>query len=434
MRGSLENRRRTESLSREALATHQLARVNELLSAILPTNKFYAEKFRDLELPLRSLDAFFDLPYTVKEELTGEKKAGEELATAANLTWPVDQYVHFHQTSGTQGKPLGVFDTHDDWQWWIDCWQYVLDAAGVTSADRALLAFSFGPFIGFWSAHDALAARGALVVPGGGMNTLARLDLMQRTATTVLLCTPTYAMHLVEVAEQHKINLAKFAVNKIIVAGEPGGSVASVRERIETAWDARLTDHSGASEIGPWGYGDCEGRGLHVLETEFLAEFISLEHGGRAQPGELSQLVITALGRYGMPIIRYRTGDMVRPTWLEDPPSQKPVNRFVLLRGGVLGRTDDMMVIRGVNIFPSSIEQILRSFPEVLEYRLTVRKRGEMDELVTEVEDRLQAPQRIAEELSLRLGLKVEVRLAPMMSLPRFEGKARRFVDRRREA
>ncbi|MEQ8836863.1 MAG: phenylacetate--CoA ligase family protein, partial [Lacipirellulaceae bacterium] len=280
MRGSLENRRRTESLTRNALEKHQLTRLNELLAAILPTNKFYAEKLRDIQLPLRSLDEFFKLPMTVKDELASEKKSrekkqGEELARPENLTWPLQQYVHFHQTSGTHGKPLGVFDTSEDWQWWIDCWQYVLDAAEVTSEDRAFLAFSFGPFIGFWSAHDALVARGALVVPGGGMKTLARLDLMQRTAATLLLCTPTYAMHLVEVAEEHKINLAKFAVNKIIVAGEPGGSVANVRERIETAWDARLIDHGGASEIGPWGYGDTQGRGLHVLESEFLAEFVS---------------------------------------------------------------------------------------------------------------------------------------------------------------
>ncbi|QDT00775.1 phenylacetate--CoA ligase family protein [Adhaeretor mobilis] len=441
MRGSFEHRRRSEALDREALQAYQLTRVNELLATILPTNSFYAEKLAGLALPLRSFEQLAELPMTVKDELSrAPHTEGGALATPANLTWPIDQYVRFHQTSGTHGKPLGVFDTEEDWQWWMDCWQYVLDAAEVTSADRVMLAFSFGPFIGFWSARDALVARGTLVVPGGGMNTLARLDLMQRTATTVLLCTPTYALHLVEVAEEHKINLGKFAVERIIVAGEPGGSVESVRSRIETAWQARVTDHSGASEVGPWGYGDPAGKGLYVLESEFLAEFYSVEHEGSAAEGELAHLVLTSLGRYGMPILRYRTGDLVRPRWSSESLSSEEVpsaelgagtNRFVFLDGGVLGRADDMMVIRGVNIFPSSVEQILRSFPEVTEYRLTVRKRGEMDELIVEVEDRLQSPQRIAEELGLRLGLKVEVRLAPAMSLPRFEGKARRFIDQR---
>jgi len=258
------------------------------------------------------------------------------------------------------------------------------------------------------------------------MNSLARLDLIKRIGATALFCTPTYALHLAEVAEENKISLAHFGVRKIVVAGETGGSVAATRARIENAWNARVTDHSGSSEVGPWGYGDQQQTGLHILESEFIAEFFSIETGKPASSGELSHLVLTSLGRHGMPVIRYRTGDLVKPTW-----PQEGRNRFVLLEEGVLGRADDMMVVRGVNIFPSSIEQILRSFPEVVEFRLTARKRGEMDEMVVEVEDHLQNPLRIAKELHLRLGLKVDVRLAPAMSLPRFEGKGERFVDLR---
>jgi len=420
---SAEHRRRLESLDRDALADHQLARLNDLLAAILPANSFYAGKLANSPQRLESLEQLAELPFTSKEELIRDLA---DQSTPANLTWPLEQYVRYHQTSGTRGRPLPVYDTAADWQWWIDGWQFVLDAAEISSKDRAMLAFSFGPFIGFWSAHDALIERGALVIPGGGMNSLARLELIKRTATTALFCTPTYALHLAEVADENKINLAHFEVRKIVVAGETGGSLPATRARIEAAWNARVTDHSGASEVGPWGYGDREQRGLHVLESEFIAEFFSVETGKPASAGELSHLVLTSLGRHGMPIIRYRTGDLVRPTWPEEGR-----NRFVLLEGGVLGRDDDMMVVRGVNIFPSSIEQILRSFPEVVEFRLTVRKRGEMDELVVEVEDHLQDTPRIAKELHLRLGLKVEVRLAPAMSLPRFEGKGERFVDLR---
>ncbi|NOZ41048.1 MAG: phenylacetate--CoA ligase [Planctomycetes bacterium] len=427
---SAAQRRRLEALDRAGLADHQLSRLNDLLTTILPDNRFYAEKLATAPHHLEHLDQLRELPLTTKEDLLADDAA---LHWPANLTWSVDQYVHYHQTSGTRGRPLSVCDTAADWQWWVDSWQYVLDAAEMTSTDRALLAFSFGPFIGFWSAHDALVERGTMAIPGGGMNTLARLDLIKRTGTTALFCTPTYAMHLVEVAEEHSINLAHFDVRKIVVAGEPGGSVPATRQRIETAWNARLTDHSGASEVGPWGYSDRQQRGLHILEAEFIPEFLSVATGEPAGEGELSHLILTSLGRPGMPILRYRTGDLVKPSWPNDDnnhDNERP-NHFVLLEGGVLGRADDMMIIRGVNIFPSSIEQILRSFPEVVEFRLTARKRGEMDELVVEVEDRLQDPSRIAEELQLRLGLKVDVRLAPTMSLPRFEGKGKRFVDQR---
>lgn len=423
MMQSAAERRRLESLDRRALAEHQRSRLNELLARILPANEFYARKFSRVRLPLESLEQLVELPFTTKDELAGE---GSTCTPPANLTWPIEQYVRFHQTSGTHSKPLAVYDTAEDWQWWVEGWQYVLDAAGVTAADRAMLAFSFGPFIGFWSAHAALAARGTMVVPGGGMNSRARLELIERTAATALFCTPTYALHLVEAAAEHKIDLAGASIEKIVVAGEPGGSIPSIRGRIERAWNARVLDHAGASEVGPWGYGDAAARGVHILESEFIAEFIDVETGEPASEGALSHLVITALGRPGLPIIRYRTGDLVRPTWPTDGS-----NRFVLLEGGVLGRADDMMIVRGVNIFPTAIEQILHSFPEVVEYRMTVRKRGAMDELAIEVEDRMQQPARIAEELNLRLGLKVDVRLAPPLSLPRFEGKGRRFIDER---
>lgn len=422
---SADQRRDFESLARPALEGHQLARFNTLLEEILPANGFYASKLGSQPKQLESLEQLREFPFTTKDELA-LPAGGPQLP--ANLTYPAEQYVRFHQTSGTRGRPLPVFDTAADWGWWIDAWQYVLDAADITPSDRAMLAFSFGPFVGFWSAFDALVARGTMVIPGGGMSSLARLDLMERMQTNVLFCTPTYAMHLVEVAAKNQISLEHLPVEKIVVAGEPGGSVPAIRSRIEQAWNARLTDHAGASEIGPWGYADPQQKGLHVIETEFIAEFLDVESGDSvsaegASAGQLCHLVLTTLGRTGAPLIRYRTGDLVRPTWSDEG--------FVLLEGGVLARSDDMMVIRGVNIFPSSLEQILRSFPEVVEYRMTARKQGEMDALTVEVEDRLEQPERIAAELNKRLGLSVEVRLAPAMSLPRFEGKGRRFIDQR---
>ncbi len=428
---SYEQRRALESLGPAERGEQQRVRLNQLLKAILPHNRFYSEKLSMLspaalsspQGPLDSLAAVQQLPFTFKDELLSRPQGGD---LAANLTFPQQRYTRFHQTSGTRGRPLVVLDTAEDWAWWTDCWQFVLDAAGLEAGDCVFLAFSFGPFVGFWSAFEAACARDCLAVPGGGLSTLARIDLMRRTKAKAIFCTPTYALHLAEVAAENRESVADLDVEVLILAGEAGGSVPAIRQRIESAWNARVLDHSGATEVGPWGYGDASGEGLYVNEHDFIAEFLSVETGGPAGEGELAELVLTNLGRVGSPIIRYRTGDLVRPTW------QRPGdNRFVFLSGGVLTRADDMMVIRGVNVFPSSVEQILRSFPEIVEYRMTARTAGEMDQLLVEIEDHLSDPARVARELELRLGLKVEVRTVTLGSLPRVDGKGKRFVDDR---
>lgn len=420
-----EQRQRLRQLPREDLRAHQLGRLNALLAAILPHNRFYAEKLAPSALPLRSWDDLASLPFTFKEELKASPLGGE---FAGNLTWPVERYVRFHQTSGTRGRPMPVLDTAEDWEWWLAAWQYVLDAAGITPQDRVLFPFSFGPFIGFWSAFEACLARGCLVIPSGGMKTLARLELIRTSRATVFFCTPSYTMRMAEVAAENQIDPSALHVRRIIVSGEPGGSLPDVQKRISTVWKARVIDHAGASEVGPWGFADQEGRGLFINEAEFLPEFLSLATGGPAEEGELAELVLTSLGRAGSPVIRYRTGDLVRPSW----KSPDEGCRFVLLEGGVLGRADDMLVVRGVNIFPSSIDQIVRAFPEVIEYRATVVRHGEMDALQVEIEDRLDDPDRVAQDLHLRLGLKVAVRCVPAGTLPRYEGKGKRFIDGRK--
>lgn len=428
-RDSGQQRRAEWLWDRAALGQHQLARLNRLLATVLPRNRFYRDKLGDRRGGLETLEELAALPFTTKEELATIGGTGDTRGDfgAANRTYSLDHYVRFHQTSGTSGQPLVVLDTADDWQWWIDSWQHVLDAARIEQGDRALVASSFGPYIAWWSAQDALVARGAMPLPGGGLSSVARIDLMQRTGATALFCTPTYALRLVEVARENNLELRSLDVRKIVVAGEPGGSTPAVRDRIEAAFEATVFDHAGATEVGPWGFCDHARTGLHITESEFIAEFVDIEAAAPAEEGELAELVLTSLGRYGAPVIRYKTGDLVRPVWPVDGTC-----RFVLLLGGVLGRTDDMMIIRGVNVFPSSIEAILHDFPDVEEYRLTALRRGETDILEIDLEDRLQQPERISRMLQLRLGLKVEVRCVPRGSLPRFEAKARRFIDKRK--
>jgi len=416
--------------SRSALDALKLDRLRDLLRTILPDNRFYAEKLARVgdATAVAALDDLAAWPFTFKEELVEAVADG----LPANLTWPAARYVRYHQTSGTHGRPLPVFDTAADWAWWMECWREVLARGGVGPGDRVFVASSFGPYAGFWSGFEAALAAGAMAIPSGGLSTRGRLELVRGLRATVLVATPSYALHLAEVAAAEKLDATRLGVRLVIVAGEPGGSVPAVRRRIAALWEADVLDHAGATEIGPWGVGDLRGPGLQVLEPWFHPEFIATQTGSAARPGELAELVLTTLGRAGAPVIRYRTGDLVRPRWPTDAEIAAGACPWVRLEGGILGRVDDMLVIRGVNIFPGAIDDIVRGFPEVVEYRVIVRRRDSLDELAVEIEDRLAAPQRVAREFQVRLGLRVDVQAVPPGSLPRFEGKARRIVDERR--
>ena len=418
------DREKIRSLDRPSLEAYQLERLNVLLHEVLPQNRFYAEKLSGLQLPLKQISELAQFPFTTKDQLVGADVNG----WAAHRTYPVEQYTRFHQTSGTHGQPLILLDTPEDWRWWIDCWHYVLDAAEITAADRCMLAFSFGPFIGFWTAFDALIDRGCLVLPGGGLSSMARLQRIETAKATCLLCTPSYALRLAEVAEEAHYDLRRGPIQKIIVAGEPGGSIAAVRGQLESTWDAQVLDHAGATEIGGWGFGQLTAQGLYINEGEFIAEFIDPESAQAAAEGEIGELVLTSLGRTGHPLLRYRTGDLVRYR----KPSSDHRTQFVYLDDGILGRTDEMVIVRGVNILPSALEEIIRQF-KVVEFRLTARRVQAMDELAVEVEaDATQAKQ-IADALQVRFGLRIDVTAVPEKTLPRFEGKAKRFSDLRKK-
>jgi phenylacetate-CoA ligase len=408
----------------------QLDKLNQLL--LMAKNRpFYRGRLRKLRLPLTSLEQLREVPVLVKTDLVST--AACKVAFCFDL--PRSDYCRFHQTSGTRGYPMVVMDTADDWQWWLDCWDHVLDAASVTDTDVAMMAFSFGPFIGFWTANDALVRRGTLVIPGGGMSSETRLSVMIDQRCSVLCCTPTYALHLAKVAKRSGLDLRQSQISRIIVAGEPGGSIPSVRARIEQAWDATVVDHAGGSEIGAWGFGSSDGTGLHVIETEFIAEVIHFENndctgfladGVPAAEGEPGELVLTNLGRRGGPAIRYRTGDIVRAVRDHDHPSP-----FLWLDGGVIGRADDMVVARGVNIFPSSIEAIIRDFEPDAEFRIMIDRSDEMDEVSVELEAGETRANEVSTALQKRLTMRINVSSVADGTLPRFEAKAKRVVDRR---
>lgn len=422
---SIVHRANLESAPPEQTRTRQLERFNFLLSEILPHNRFYASKFKSLSAPI-DWQGFAQLPFTTKSELVEDQSAFPPLGTIA--TYSRERYLTYHQTSGTTGRPLIVLDTPESWDWWTECWQYIYRAAGVTDRDRLFMAFSFGPFIGFWAAHAAALKLGALGIPGGGLDSKARLHLMASAEATVLLSTPTYALRLAEVARQEHINLSKLGVHTTIHAGEPGASLPSVRGRIQRAWGAKCFDHAGATEVGAYGY-TCEPQtGLHVIESEFIAEVLDPRSGQTVSEGGIGELVLTNLGRVGWPVIRYRTGDLVRMGGHGCPCGRT----FQTLPGGLIGRADDLLVVRGINIYPSSIEAIIREF-EVDEFRIVRTRQQEMDELIIEVEASSEVANALADAFSQRLAVRIETRTVAPASLPRFELKANRVVDKRRD-
>ena len=426
----------TERDDRSALAARQGRRLGELLASIYGRNEFYTRKLDAAGLgsrvaSLRFPEDLTSLPLTTKAELVADQEALPPWGTV--LTEPIDRYTRYNQTSSTSGRPLRWADTNESWQWMLDCWKAVYRAAHVGSTDRILFAFSFGPFLGFWTAFDAAVQVGAHAVPAGGMSSQQRLALIEAVSPDVICCTPTYALRLAEVAADVPGGrpLPDCSVRAVIVAGEPGGSIPATRERIEQSWGARVIDQHGLTEVGPVSFECWERPGaLHVNENEFIGEVLDPASGAAVPDGEPGELVVTNLGRTASPVIRYRTGDIVRR-------KTEPCGcgrTFARLVGGILARTDDMVNIRGVNVYPTAIESIVRCFPEVVEFRSTVSQTGALRRLSLEIEINAAGDTAagLSAELGRRLrdalGLNVPVHLAPAGSLPRFEMKARRFI------
>ncbi|HKX18809.1 MAG TPA: phenylacetate--CoA ligase family protein [bacterium] len=422
-----------ETMPHEDLAAYQWRRFARLLRSIAARNPFYRAKWQDVgvddDRAIADWEAFRRLPFTTKAELTRDQEAHPPYGS--DLTFPIEQYVRVHQTSGTTGRPLRWLDTAGSWDWWQRCWQFVYRAAGVGPGDRIFFAFSFGPFIGFWSAFDAARRTGALAIPGGGLDSNLRVRLLQESQATVLVCTPSYALRLAEVARVAGVDPVRLPVRVTIHAGEPGASIPSTRRRIEAAWGARCIDHTGLTEVGATGF-TCRAGELHLNESEFIAEVIDPVTGERA-PGDVGELILTNLGREGSPVVRYRTGDRVRLVRERCGCGRT----FARLAGGILGRADDMLVVRGVNVFPSAIEDVVRQFECVDEFRIEVRREREMLDIRVVVE--IDGERHPADQITLTLadlrarlraacGIRIDAEAAAAGTLPRWELKARRLV------
>jgi phenylacetate-CoA ligase len=420
--------------TRQALLSHQLAQLQALLGAILPRNQFYQKKLAGVQTEIASVEDFCRrFPFTAKQELIEDQKASPPFGS--NLTFPPYHYTRFHQTSGTTSAPLRWLDTTESWRWMLESWQRIYRAAGVGPGDRVYFAFTFGPFIGFWLAFEAAGQLGCLCIPGGGLSSRGRLRAIIDNGATVICCTPSYAARLAETAIEEKVDLAASRVRTIIVAGEPGGSVSGTRRRLEQLWPcAKIFDHHGMTETGPVSH-ECPLQPgiLHIIEWAYLPEVINA--GGQpAGAGEKGELVLTPLGRAGSPLLRYRTGDMVRPL-AGDGMAPCVCGRWDLaLAGGILGRVDEMIIVRGVNIYPSALEEVLATFAEITEYQVQVDRSAALVELLLRIEPSPQCAdaEALAGQVQARLhaafNLRIPIEIASAGTLPRFEMKTRRWI------
>ena len=412
------------------LQAKHLTALNKLVGEIASTNAFYSKKLEACggAEGFESIEAFTRLmPYTTKGELAADHLDNPPYGT--NLTYPIYRYTRLHQTSGTTGSPMAWLDTPEDWQWVLDNWKTVWLECGAKAGDTAVFPFSFGPFLGFWVAFEAAAQLGIRCLPAGGQTSLQRLKMISRYKPKWMCCTPTYALHLSNVASQEGLDLSTSSVSGIIVGGEPGGSIPEVRKRIEAGWGgARVFDHHGMTEVGPVTYSDIDDPNLlRIVHDTYLAEVVDQETDDPVAYGEVGELILTTLGRAGCPLLRYRTGDLVRPVAVgdEDPAA-------FALQGGILGRADDMVVVRGVNLYPSAIDTVVRSFAGIGEYQVTVDRTKPMVQVSIVVENEFgESDEALVEEFEKRLrdafALRIPVTVSEAGSLPRFEMKARRW-------
>ena len=414
-------------IDRVRLRSNQWRKLRSIVLNLATTKSFYGTKLHEWEIKVSRMNRIHDfieqVPFTSKADIQADRAANPPFGT--NLTRAIHQYTRFCQTSGSStGQPMAWVDTPESWEAMLKCWQRVFDAAGlVKGKDRIFFAFSFGPFLGFWTAYEA-ASKEYLVIPAGGLSSQARLEAMARYDATVLCCTPTYALRLGEmIGEASGVERMSLRINKIIVAGETGGSVPEVRERLEKVWEARVFDHHGMTEVGPVSY-ETEDmpRQLVVMEEAYLAEIVDPKTGKEVNDGECGELVLTTLDRTACPLLRYRTGDWVK---------KKMHRGRMMLDGGILSRLDDMVVVRGVNIYPSAVEAVVRQFPEVVEFMVEQRKVDAMDEIELLIEVKGNAGQSLIKKVATKLrdtfSLRIPVKLAEPESLPRHEFKAKRW-------
>ena len=433
---------KNETLPREdlkRLQLHKLQRLTEFTYANSPFHraKFDAAGFQPEQL--RTLDDLRRIPYMTREEWMesiGATPLFGNLATTDHA-----HAIRYHLTSGTSGRtPIRVLDSMKDWEWIAEMWCYGFWGFGVRPEDIVYFAFGYGSFIGFWGAHYACEKIGALVIPGGAQTTEQRVKQIVEMGVTTVCSTPTYALRLWQQATEMGIDLARDSkVTKVLLSGEPAGSIPAVKRQLEEAWGAKCGDTAGMTELGTIMIFECANQpsGTHIIEDHYIEEVINPTTGELVGYGELGERVVTSFGRGFIPVLRYRTKDMV----LRVPHSTCDCGRTGdIYDGGIRGRWDDMKLIRGTNVYPRAVEAIVREHDAVDEFQIYIwRKEDIRDEITIKVElkpgregEWPQVRDELARELSAaHENLRFNIERMETGSLPRFELKAKRLVDAR---
>jgi phenylacetate-CoA ligase len=425
----------SECMEREELMQLQLERLESTLSRVYRNVPFYRKKFDEIRFDpddLRSLDDLRRLPFTTKNDLRENYPYGL-------FAVPLREVVRVHASSGTTGMSTVVGYTRNDIKTWSNLVARVLTAGGITKDDVIQIAFNYGLFTGAFGLHYGAERIGASVIPISSGNTKRQIKIMQDFKTTALVGTPSYAMLIADTIMEMGINPNSLSLKYGLFGAEPWSD--AMRKELEQKLKIIATDNYGLSEVmGPGVAGEClERNGLHIAEDHFLVELINPETLEPVEPGEVGELVITTLTKEAFPVIRYRTRDLTR--LIMDPC---PCGRTMRRMSRVLGRTDDMLIIRGVNVFPQQIEKVLFEIEGVApHYQIIIDRKGALDETTVNVEvsesmffDEMKKQNELKETIKKRLaselGISVEVKLVEKKTLERFEGKAKRVVDNRK--
>ena len=431
---------KNETLSRDELHQLQLAKLKRLVAYSTERSAFHRGKIDEAGVTADSLTSIDDLqkiPFTTRDEWMESQERSPMFGDL--LARPREDAIRYHLTSGTSGRnPLRVLDSRRDWQWISECWAYGFWAAGVRPTDTVFFAFSYGSFIGFWGAHYCCERTGSLVIPSGNMTTDMRVRQIADMKVSTVCATPTYALRLAQAASEQGIDLVTSAVDKVIVSGEPAGSIPETKALIERQWGAKCFDTAGMTELGTICMFECSHQpgGMHIIEDHYIEEVIDPTTGNPADYGERGERVVTSFGRGMIPVLRYKTRDLV----VKVPHHRCSCGRtFDVYEGGIQGRVDDMLLIRGTNVYPRAIESIVRSFPTIDEFQILVETINNVDELTVRVEMKPETgvtfsdiERELVEDLKEHHEmLRMNVAQAETGSLPRFELKAKRVVDQR---
>ncbi|MCX7857489.1 MAG: phenylacetate--CoA ligase family protein [Deltaproteobacteria bacterium] len=428
-----------ETMPREKLKELQIKKFKRIFEWAYNNSPFYRKLYKEAGIEPGDIKSYEDIKKVPKidKAMLRDVQTREPFPYGDILAVPLKDIVVFRQTSGTTGTPVYQADTWQDWEWWSECWAYILYAQGYRDTDRFFLPFGYNIFVAFWAAHYAAEKIGCEVIPGGVLDTEARILKMQELKCTAFAATPTYVLGMADTARKMGIDPRSIGIKKITCAGEPGASIPTTKQRMEEAWGAKVYDHIGATEIGAWSYMCTEQKGLHVNEAFFLVEIEDTETGEIIEePMKQGKMIVTALDRIGKPCIRFDSKDVIR--WADyDCPCGRT---FRMIDGGVIGRADDITKVKGVLLAPTAIEEVVRSFKELSdEYEVVVSKKGDIDDILLKIEilpehegKKEEILSRLKDQLRVKTNLGYRIEVHPYGSLPRYDVKAKRFKDLRK--